>query len=320
VRFCIVPAEELIEVGYREELRKQGLIRYFGGKPEFLRRGLLDGCDMVFMVHTTSRESHSFTVFDGGNGCVVKNIEFRGIAAHAGGSPEKGVNALYAAQVALSAANALRETFHDDDHTRFHPIVTYGGTAVNAIPSKIVMESYVRGRSAEAILRENRKINRAMAGSAAAMGANVLLSDRPGYMPLINDPALMEIAAEAMKAVVPAENVHIRHEWETGCTDMGDISAIMPAVHPFCAGATGTGHGNDYRISDYESALGDSAKMQLILLYKLLSGDAAEAKRIIAEFKPLYSREAYFAAMDEITMDRLAVNYGDDGKITLDLS
>ena len=56
IRLVTVPAEELIEVEYREELRKQGIIKYFGGKPEFMRRGLLDGVDMAFMIHTALRK------------------------------------------------------------------------------------------------------------------------------------------------------------------------------------------------------------------------------------------------------------------------
>ena len=68
----------------------------------------------------------------------------------------------------MNAANALRETFREKDCIRFHPITTSGGDAVNAIPDKVVMESYVRGSNSAAISRENEKINRALAGSAAA--------------------------------------------------------------------------------------------------------------------------------------------------------
>ena len=51
IRLCAVPAEELIEQTYREELVRQGIIHYYGGKVEFLYRGLLDGCDIAMMVH-----------------------------------------------------------------------------------------------------------------------------------------------------------------------------------------------------------------------------------------------------------------------------
>ncbi len=318
VRLCAVPAEELIEVGWREGLRRQGTIRYFGGKVEFLHRGYFDGVDMAFMFHTGGEAGH-FSVNKGGNGCVVKNITYKGVAAHAGGAPHNGVNALYAANLGMQAINALRETFPDDDHIRVHPIVTEGGTAVNAIPNTVRLESYVRGASVEAIVRENRKVNRALAAAAAAMGAGVVLSDRPGYTPLLNDKTLLEIAGRAMAAVVGEENAAVTDKWSTGCTDMGDLSAFMPAVHPYAGGCVGAGHGADYRIADPESACVGSAKCQLLLLALLLENDATEAKRVLANAKLRFpSAKDFLAAIDAMTMDKDAVQYKENGNITLD--
>ena len=53
IRLCAVPAEELLEIGYRTELKNKGIIKYFGGKTEFLHRGYFDGVDLAFMVHTS---------------------------------------------------------------------------------------------------------------------------------------------------------------------------------------------------------------------------------------------------------------------------
>ncbi|MCL2517749.1 MAG: amidohydrolase, partial [Oscillospiraceae bacterium] len=220
VRLCVVPAEELIEVGYREELRKQGIIKYYGGKVEFLYRGYFHGVDISYMIHTSSGKEHSFFLNKGNNGCVVKNIKYTGVAAHAGGSPHSGVNALYAANIGMSAINALRETFRDEDHIRVHPIITAGGTAVNAIPSEVRIESYVRGGTTEAIEKINKKVNRALAAGAVSLGANVELCDRPGYTPLNNDVNLNKLAEKAMKLVVPEDNVSMSDGWGTGCTDM----------------------------------------------------------------------------------------------------
>ena len=83
IRLCAVPAEELLEIEYRSELKKQGKIKYFGGKSEFLYRGYFDGVDLAFMVHT----ARSFLVKSGSVGCLAKNIIYKGRAAHAGGSP-----------------------------------------------------------------------------------------------------------------------------------------------------------------------------------------------------------------------------------------
>ena len=318
IKLCVVPAEELIETGWREELRKQGIIRYYGGKVEFLYRGYFDDVDLAFMIHTSGRGAFGYN--RGSNGCVVKNITYKGKAAHAGGSPAYGINALYAANLGMQAANALRETFRDEEHIRFHPIVTAGGVAVNASPDKVTMESYVRGATVEAIIRENRKINRALAGAAAAMGANVELCDRPGYTPLANDPTLLEVAHRAMAAIAGEDKVW-QGDWATGCTDMGDLSAVMPAIHPYAGGAAGTGHGADYRIEDPTAACVNSAKCQLLMTRLLLENGAAEAKRVVAEAKPRYASKAdYFAMMDALTLDREAVRVNEDGTITLDFA
>lgn len=316
IRLVAVPAEELIEVEYRDSLRKKGIIRYFGGKPEFMYRGLLDGVDMAFMIHTGGNSTpNSGTINLGSNGCIAKTITFKGVSAHAGGSPHLGVNALYAANLGLNAINALRETFKDNSHIRVHPIVTAGGDAVNAIPDSVTLESYVRGATMEDILAVNTKVNRALAASAAAMGGNVHLTDVPGYWPRIHPEIGRKLVVEAMEQVL--DSATVSNVWSTGCSDIGDIGAVMPALHPTISGATGAFHGNDFYITDPECACVKSAQVQLIMLAMLLKDDALRAKEIIAEYQPVFSSmQEYFDFVDNINIDKDAVTYG-DGTATL---
>ena len=317
IRLCAVPAEELIETGFRENLRREGKIKYYGGKTEFLYRGYLDGCDIAFMVHTGGG-SNTMGIVKGGNGCVVKNTVFKGKASHAGGSPDKGINALYIANVAFSAANALRETFPDDKYVRFHPIITKGGEAVNAIPAEVKTESYVRGADIQIISAINKKINRAFAGSAAAIGGNVHIEDRAGYSPLSNDKNLSKAGYKCMKYIIPKENCYLLDQWDTGCTDMGDISCVIPAAHFYCSGASGTGHGNDYKISNPIEACVNSMKFHLLLISELMCNEAAEAKNIIKKAKlPYKNKEEFFKEIDKNNMDKDAVIYNEDGTVTL---
>ena len=150
IKLCSVPAEELLEIEFRNELRKKGVIKYMGGKSEFLYRGYFDDVDLAFMVHTSVGETFASSL--GANGCIAKKIIFKGVASHAGGSPWNGKNALYAATCGINACNALRETFKDADQIRFHPIITSGDAMVNAIPETVTAESYVRGKTFESIL------------------------------------------------------------------------------------------------------------------------------------------------------------------------
>lgn len=316
IRLCAVPAEELIEIGYRTELRKQGTIKYFGGKSEFLYRGYFDGVDMAFMIHTSS----NFSVRAGSVGCIAKKISYKGVASHAGGSPWNGRNALYAATQGLSAANAIRETFKEADIIRFHPIITHGGEAVNAIPELVTVESYVRGENFDAIKKANKKINQALTGAALSLDSNVDILDIPGYAPLKNDLNLMDVFCESVKEILPGEECSKSFAIGSGSTDMGDLCSIMPVVHPYAGGAKGTSHGNDYHIEDPERACVDSAKVQLMMLKILLGDNAKRAKQIIADFKPAFaSKEEYLAYVDEINAEGDRIIYNEDGTATVNL-
>jgi len=314
VRLCIVPAEELIEIEYRNELKKQGIIKYLGGKGEFLYRGYFDGVDLAFMVHS----SGLFCVEKGSIGCVAKKIKYKGVSAHAGGNPELGVNALYAASQGLNAANALRETFKETDLIRFHPIITHGGEVVNAIPETVTIESFVRGANFEAMMRENKKINRALCGAAVSIGANVEIEDFPGYAPLHNDKGMIELSREAMEIALPEKKYYISNGVSRGSTDMGELCGLMPVVHPYAGGTSGKCHGDDFCVSDPYEACVLSAKWQVAMLLLLLGNDAKRAKKIIADFKPQFkSKEEYFAYIDKLNSTGDRITYNDDGSVTV---
>src|SRR5438094_6256635 len=143
------------------------------------------------MIHTTSRaEEGKAGVPASNNGCIVKTVRYIGRASHAGGAPHLGVNALYAANIGLMAINAVRETFKDDDSIRVHPIITHGGSQVNVIPGEVRIETYVRGKTVEAILDANRKVDRALRAGALALGAMVEIETLPGYMPMTCDATM----------------------------------------------------------------------------------------------------------------------------------
>jgi len=312
IRLCAVPAEELLEIEYRKELRAQGKIRYFGGKTEFLSRGMFDGVDIAFMVHT----SGTYSVYGGMVGCIAKNIIYKGTAAHAGGSPWSGKNALYAANCGLNAINAIRETFKEQDIIRVHPIITHGGDMVNAIPARVSLESYVRGKTLDAITEENKKVNRALIGAAISIGTQIEIIDIPGYAPLVNDAGMVQLARDAAAIAIPNENFYTSDVFISGSTDMGDLSCIMPVVHPYAGGATGTGHGSDYEIADPVAACVDNAKWQVTMLHLLLCDGAERAQKILAEFTPRFStKEAFLAYQDSLFTEGDLIEYREDGSI-----
>ena len=250
VAFFAVPAEEYGDIAWRVEQRREGTLEFLGGKPELLRLGHFDDVQLAMMIHTTSRsEDGKAGVPTSNNGCIVKTVRYAGKAAHAGGAPHLGVNALYAATIGLSAINAIRETFRDEDTIRVHPIVTHGGSQVNVIPADVRIETYVRGRTVEAIVDAERKVDRALKAGALALGATVEIETLPGYLPMQCDAVMTRYFKETAAALVGAEHYRqIGHR--TGSTDMGDLSQVMPILHPYLGGARGSGHGADFAIVD----------------------------------------------------------------------
>ncbi len=316
IRLCAVPAEEMIEIEYRTELKKKGIINYLGGKSEFLYRGFFDGVDIVFLVHTTAAKE--IGLWRGQVGCIAKRVVYKGVSAHAGGAPWDGCNALYAATLGLSAINSIRETFKDPDLIRVHPIITKGGDAVNSIPDTVVLESFVRGKDFKAMHNANSRINRALCGAALSLGANIEIEDIPGSAPLNNDLKLQEVAAEASKVLGEIE-LDIADETGTGSSDIGDMSTLFPTIHPTIPGASGKAHGKDFVISDPELACVGSAKWQVAMLRSLLENNAARAKEIIDNYKPMFkTKDEYFAFIDNIYSSGERITYT-DGSATVKL-
>jgi metal-dependent amidase/aminoacylase/carboxypeptidase family protein len=224
----------------------------------------------------------------------VKTVRYVGKAAHAGGAPHLGVNALYAATVGLSAINAIRETFRDEDTIRVHPIITHGGSQVNVIPGEVRIETYVRGRTVEAILDAERKVDRAFKAGALALGATVQIETLPGYLPMRCDPVMARYFRDAVVGLVGEEHYRqVGHR--TGSTDMGDLSQVMPILHPYMGGATGSGHGADYRIVDPALAYVTMAKSLAGMAVDMLADGAKGAREVLAQARPPMTREAYLA-------------------------
>ena len=295
--FMAVPAEEYIEIEYRDSLRREGKLEFLGGKPEMVRLGEFDDIDLAMMCHTTSNpDERQLCISEANNGTLAKKIQFVGRGAHAGGAPHLGINALNAASLALSAIHYNRETFRDEDSIRVHPIITKGGEAVSAVPADVRMETFVRGRTLEAIMDANTKVDRALKAGAMAVGAEVVIQTIPGYLPLRQNGAMNDVFRANSAHLVGEENVGYV-ALRGGSTDMGDISHLMPAIHPYVGGATGIGHGANYVVQDYALAVITAAKALANTAIDLLADGASVGGNIISNHRPEMTRPEYLKFM-----------------------
>ena len=171
----------------------------------------------------------------------------------------------------------------------------------------------------DSIISANRKVNRAIAASAAGMGAKVRIHDNSGYWPRWNDRNMMPVFKKAMEEVLTSVDCR-PEEWNAGCSDMGDMASLMPTIQAYVGGACGIEHGKDYRIEDVDSACVDSAKVQLIAIRLFLENNAKNALNAVTSYKPYFkSKEEYFEFVDKLNNEYDAVIYDESGNVTLNL-
>lgn len=295
-----VPAEECMETEWRLQEIQKGRLHFLGGKAELLHRGAFDGVDVVISMHAGLGNDGTITILGSHNGFTSKNVIFEGRSAHAAADPENGINALYMASTAINALNAVRETFRDSDTVRVHPIITKGGTVVNAIPEEVCVECQCRAGNMETVLDISEKFDRAMGAGAYAFGGKAIVSTQLGYLPYRPLPELDNIALSVAEDILgPGCGQKGGHN--CGSTDLGDLNEVIPGIQVFVNYMHGVHHAADYRIADrkvYETA----ALFLTAMACKLLDDDGALAKQVKASHKPLFaSAEGYCAYVKTLT-------------------
>ena len=267
-----VPAEEYVEIDWRNAQRDEGRLKYLGGKQQLIAEGAFEDIDMAMQMHVASGDE--FNLGASSNGFIGKLIEYHGRPAHAAFAPEEGINALNAAMMGVMGVNAIRETFRDQDHVRFHPIIN-------------------------AMARYNKAGDRALRAGGDAIGAKCEIRNLPGYLPLAPDDAFREVLRDNAVELFGKEKVTLG-EHSSGSTDMGDVSLLMPVIHPWVGCVDGVLHGADYELRDREAAFTRIPQALALTIVDLLADGAQKADEICTAFKPRLDRESYVAFMDDI--------------------
>ena len=200
-----------------------------GGKIRLIQGGIFQEVDVAMMFHPDTKTQ----VLHWALAVTHLHFEFTGRAAHASGDPEKGINALDAFVLAYNAISMLRQ--HIKEGARVHGFLIEGGTAPNIVPERTRGEFLVRARD-EAYMQELvQKVKNIFQAAALATGCSVNLSfGEDPYTDLRNNGVLARLFEENLKrlGIDPVEGV----PWENaGSTDMGNVSHVVPAIHPTLA-------------------------------------------------------------------------------------
>ncbi|MBM7517085.1 M20 family metallopeptidase [Nocardioides nitrophenolicus] len=198
-----------------------------GGKVPIIASGALDGLDAAMMLHPSGENLSAMRTLSRSG----LQITFTGRAAHAAVSPERGVNALDAAVLTLTAIGLLRQQVPSD--VRIHAIVTEGGEAQNIIPERTVLQASVRAEDPRLLLDDIQpRVENCARGAALATGAEVKIElTAPTYLSIQPNPVLEQIVEDSYHRIGRTTEPH-RAEVFPGSTDMGNVSQVVPSIHP----------------------------------------------------------------------------------------
>lgn len=222
----VVLSKKLEEIGGKVVVLGTPAEETSGAKVPMAEQGTFKDIDVAMMVHPAdvSSESGPMLAMD------AIQFDFFGKASHAAASPEQGINALDAVLHLFNGVNALRE--HVTPDVRMHGIITEGGQAANIVPDKAVAQFYIRADEREMVDSVVQKVNNIAQGAALMTGATVEISNfELSYDNMVTNQALSDAFTKNLKAVSPHPVYPAVPA--TGSADMGNVSQVVPAIHPY---------------------------------------------------------------------------------------
>jgi amidohydrolase len=201
----------------------------YGGKILMAERGAFSDLDAAMMVHPGTVDTATTEAL----ACQTLDVEFFGKAAHAAAKPEEGINALEAMLQSFTAINSLRQ--HIRSTARIHGIITDGGEAANIVPAHSAGNFIVRAMDIEYLAELKEKVLNCFIGAATASGARLQYKwDNVCYAPLLNNLTLARLFIQNMGSL--GRKVSLSEpEHAFGSTDMGNVSQLVPSIHPTVA-------------------------------------------------------------------------------------
>lgn len=196
-----------------------------GGRLVMVERGAYDGLAAVLQTHPSDRHRLSGPTI----GLATLKVEFRGVAAHAGSAPDRGVNALDAIIHLFTGMNAMRQ--HIRDGCRLYGIITRGGDAVHTVPDDTAAEIGVRAQTEAYLVDLVRRVEACARGAATATGCQVSIERPPlaSYPPMKLNRTLGRLMAENLRSL--GEEVEdFPPGFEGYANDVGAVSRVAPAA------------------------------------------------------------------------------------------
>jgi metal-dependent amidase/aminoacylase/carboxypeptidase family protein len=159
-------------------------------------------------------------------------VQYHGEAAHAAAFPHRGRNALDAAVLGYMNVAALRQ--HIKPNERIHGIFTNGGEKPNIVPRFASAEWYVRSPTLKSLAELKPRVIACLEAGAQAAACEIEIEwQDPAYADMVDNRAMLgsyaaNAAATGRALIDPSEG----GPQVLGSTDMGNVSYVVPSIHP----------------------------------------------------------------------------------------
>jgi amidohydrolase len=199
-----------------------------GGKIKLVEAGAFAGMDAAMMFHPFDRDLLAHPAL----ASLWLTFDFAGTPSHAAIAPHDGKSSLTACMDTFRLVDSQR--VHFKDGVRVHGYVTNGGQAVNIIPERAACEISVRARDLAELERVRAIVERCARAAAMASDVDVTIALRRGYKDMVNNMAVARAFGAHLRSLgrEPRER---DASIGAGSTDMGDVSHVVPAIHPWLA-------------------------------------------------------------------------------------
>ena len=199
-----------------------------GGKALMLDGGTFDDVAVAVMVHPGPSD------IAGARSLALSEVtvDYRGKESHAAVAPYRGINAADAVTVAQVAIGLLRQQLWPGQ--MMHGMVTNGGQAVNVIPGHATLQYAMRAIESESLRDLEGRVYACFAAGALAAGCEYeITTPAPPYAELKPDLWLADVFREEMRRLGREPVARdIEAGLPMGSTDMGNVTQVMPGIHP----------------------------------------------------------------------------------------
>ena len=238
------------------------------GKSIMIEGSCFDDVDVAMMFHPAQVNvcgSSSLAIDD-------LTFKFKGRAAHASSSPEEGINALDGVIATFNSTNALRQ--HMRESCRIHGIIKHGGERPNIVPEYAEAQFYVRAESDEILKELRKRVEDCAHAGALSSGAELTIERDRSCKALKEDEGLKAHWKKNMDLLGLTLDEEERRGM--GSTDMGDVSAVTRAIHPYIS-IVPKGEDVEFHTKELARAAGsDYAMQQVVIAAKLLAMTALD--------------------------------------------